>query len=131
MLRRQGALRSADHQAALAFIETAWSLADERPFRLQTLAALGKLISADVIAYCELDRVQHRSLDYVGADEDENDGELFWRIDDEHPPSAATSRPTPTSPRSDSQTSSPGRGCTTHGSTPSGSGPTVSRANSK
>jgi DNA-binding CsgD family transcriptional regulator len=80
-----GALRSRDHQAALEFIETAWSLADERPFTLQTLAALGKLIPSDVIAYCELDRVQHRELDYVAAGEDENDGERFWRIVEEHP----------------------------------------------
>jgi DNA-binding CsgD family transcriptional regulator len=79
------ALRSRDHHAALEFIETAWSLADERPFTLQTLAALGKLIPSDVIAYCELDRVHHRELDYVAADEDESDGELFWQIVEAHP----------------------------------------------
>jgi DNA-binding NarL/FixJ family response regulator len=81
-------LRSRDFRAALEFVETAWALADERAFTLETLEALGELLPADVIAYSELDRVHKRSLEYVGTDEDSDvdDGlEVFWRIVGDHP----------------------------------------------
>lgn len=78
-------LRSCDLRAALEFIEAAWSLADERPFTLETLAALNELIPSDQLAYCELDRVHHREVDYVGTDDGEGDMGSFWRIVDEHP----------------------------------------------
>ncbi|HKO28085.1 MAG TPA: LuxR C-terminal-related transcriptional regulator [Solirubrobacteraceae bacterium] len=78
-------LRSRDLRAALEFIETAWSLADEHAFTLETLAALGELIPSDELAYCHLDRVHRTEVEYVGTDDGEDDGGLFWRIVDEHP----------------------------------------------
>jgi DNA-binding CsgD family transcriptional regulator len=78
-------LRSCDLRAALEFIAAAWSLADERPFTPETLAALNELIPSDLLAYCELDHVHHREVDYVGTDDGEGDIDLFWRIVDEHP----------------------------------------------
>lgn len=78
-------LRSRDLRAALEFVETAWALADERAFTLETLAGLNALIRSDGLAYCEIDRVDGRLLDYVGSDDGDEDGELFWQIIDEHP----------------------------------------------
>jgi DNA-binding CsgD family transcriptional regulator len=80
------ALGSRDLRAALEFVDTAWALAGERPFTLQTLEALGELIPSDIVAYNELDRVHKQTLDYVDTDkDDDDDDELFWRIVDEHP----------------------------------------------
>jgi DNA-binding CsgD family transcriptional regulator len=86
MLARMEALRSRDLHASLGFVETAWALAGERPFTLETIAALQELIPCDFIGYSELDRT-HRRLDYyVGNDEDEDDDDdLFWRIVGELP----------------------------------------------
>jgi DNA-binding CsgD family transcriptional regulator len=82
------ALRSRDLRAALEFVETAWAAADDRAFTDDTIAALGELIAADIVAYCVLDRVRRQEIYYVGTDEDDlgddNDG-LFWRIVDDHP----------------------------------------------
>jgi DNA-binding CsgD family transcriptional regulator len=78
------AVRSRDLRAAVEFVETAWALADERAFTLETLAALNELIPSDTVAYCDLDRVHNRQLDYVGTEEGD-DYDLFWRIVDEHP----------------------------------------------
>lgn len=84
-----GALRSRDLRASLEFVEIAWSLADERAFKLETLAALGELIPADEIGYADLDRVHRETVDYVGTDldgdGDENEDELFWDIVEAHP----------------------------------------------
>jgi DNA-binding CsgD family transcriptional regulator len=88
MFAEMEALHSRDLRAALEFVETAWSLADERAFALQTLVALGVLIQADAIAYCELDRAHQCELDYVATDQDEHGDdelELFWRIVEDHP----------------------------------------------
>jgi DNA-binding CsgD family transcriptional regulator len=78
-------LQSCDLRAALEFVEAAWSLADERAFTLETLAALNELIPSDQLTYCELDRVHHRAVHYVGTDDREGDPDMFWRIVDEHP----------------------------------------------
>jgi DNA-binding CsgD family transcriptional regulator len=74
------ALRSRDIRAALGFIETAWALAGERPFTLETLAALQELIPCDLISYNELDCTHPRIDYYVGNDEDGGDEELFWEV---------------------------------------------------
>ena len=79
------ALCSRDLRAALEFIETAWSLASERAFTLETLAALNELIPSGQLSYTELDRVHHRELNYIGIVDGEDDDDLFWRIVDEHP----------------------------------------------
>jgi DNA-binding CsgD family transcriptional regulator len=78
-------LQSCDLRAALEFIAAAWSLAGERAFTLETLAALNELIPSDLLEYYELDRVDHRVVNCVGSDDGEGDMDLFWRIVDEHP----------------------------------------------
>jgi DNA-binding CsgD family transcriptional regulator len=77
-------LRNADLRSAIAFVEDAWALAGDRPFSLETLAALAQLIPCDSIGYSELDRVRRREIEYVGPD-DGGGGEPFWAIVDEHP----------------------------------------------
>jgi DNA-binding CsgD family transcriptional regulator len=74
------ALRSRDLRAALEFVETAWALAGERPFTLETLAALQELIPCDLIGYNELDCTHPRIDYYVGTDGDGGDEELFWEV---------------------------------------------------
>jgi DNA-binding CsgD family transcriptional regulator len=80
-------LGSRDLRAALEFVETAWALADRRPFPPGTLAALNELIPCDCVGYSDLDRVHRRTLDYVGTDEGDanNDAPPFWSIVDAHP----------------------------------------------
>src|SRR5262245_3777974 len=86
MVAAMEGLRSRDLRQVLEFVETAWAAAGERPFTTETLAALVALVPADLIDYCDLDRVRRCALDYV---EDGNGGggdwELFWQIADEHP----------------------------------------------
>ena len=79
-------LRGRDLRQVLEFVETAWAAAGERPFTAETLAALVELVPADLIDYCDLDRVRRCALDYVEvAPSADDDWELFWRIADEHP----------------------------------------------
>jgi DNA-binding CsgD family transcriptional regulator len=73
-------LRSRDLHAALEFVETAWALAGERPFTLETLAALQELIPCDLIGYNELDCTHERIDYYLGNDGDGGDDELFWEV---------------------------------------------------
>jgi DNA-binding CsgD family transcriptional regulator len=77
-------LRNADLRGAIAFVEDAWALAGDRPFSLETLEALARLIPCDTLGYSDLDRLQRREIEYVGAD-DGGGGEPFWAIIDEHP----------------------------------------------
>ena len=79
-------LRRRDLHQVLDFVETAWAAAGERPFTEETLAALAELIPADLVDYCDLDRVRRCDLDYVEVGQvPDDDWELFWRIADEHP----------------------------------------------
>jgi DNA-binding CsgD family transcriptional regulator len=82
-------LSRSDLRAVLEFVETAWGLAGERPFTSGTLAALKQLVPCDVVAYCELDRLNQRTLEYLDSDDAEGDdggGEgPFWDIVDDHP----------------------------------------------
>jgi len=79
-------LRRRDLHQLLDFVETAWAAAGERPFTEETLAALAELIPADLVDYCDLDRVRRCDLDYVEVGQvPDDDWELFWRIADEHP----------------------------------------------
>lgn len=79
-------LRTHDLRAVLEFIETAWALAGERPFTPETLDALNRLIPSDEVAYCELDHVQQRVIDYIDTNgSDGGDDDVFWAIVDDHP----------------------------------------------
>jgi DNA-binding CsgD family transcriptional regulator len=80
-------LRSRDVRQVLEFVEIAWAVAGERPFTVETLAALVELVPSDLVDYCDLDRVRRCALDYVevGQGGGDDDWELFWRIADVHP----------------------------------------------
>jgi DNA-binding CsgD family transcriptional regulator len=67
----------------LAFVAEAESLGGDQPFTEELLVALGRLVPADWITYCELDRVRRRHLLSVARpgewEEGEDDSDpLFW-----------------------------------------------------
>jgi DNA-binding CsgD family transcriptional regulator len=79
-------LRTRDLRAVLEFVETAWALAGERPFTPETLAALNQLIPSDEVAYCELDHMRKRVVEYMDTNGTDGGGDdLFWAIVDDHP----------------------------------------------
>ncbi len=79
-------LRRSDLKSAIDFIETAWSLAGERPFSVETMYALNRLIPADRFGFTETNCARGEVLDYVGVDPDDGNGaEGFWEIAGRHP----------------------------------------------
>jgi DNA-binding CsgD family transcriptional regulator len=82
-LRALSVLTTRDAQQLLAFVAEAESLGGDRPFTEELLVELGRLVHADWVTYCELDRVRRRHLLSVRRpDEYENDEDdfdpLFW-----------------------------------------------------
>lgn len=77
-------LTRADAERLLDFVAEAENLCGNEPFTGDLLVELGKLVQADWVTYCELDRVRKRNLHHVGRPGDEDDGEsdesdsLFW-----------------------------------------------------
>lgn len=73
-----------DSEQLLQFVGEAGSLGGDEPFTPELLVALGKLVEADDVAYCELDRVRKRDLFYIFRPGDEDDdgfedyGAVFW-----------------------------------------------------
>lgn len=82
-------LRRTDLRAALEFVETAWAVSGARPFAPATLEAMQRLVPCDEVAYCEIDRMRNRTVEYFdtngGHGEDGEEDGLFWRIVDHHP----------------------------------------------
>jgi DNA-binding CsgD family transcriptional regulator len=84
------ALTASDSEQVLRFVAEAEGADREQPFSPELLLELGKLVRADWLTYCELDRVQKRDLLVVDRAGDEVDGEVddavFWDfVIDEHP----------------------------------------------
>jgi DNA-binding CsgD family transcriptional regulator len=77
-------VRAPDLHAVLEFVELAWARAGEQAFPLETLEALARVIPCDSVGYSDLDRLNRRTIEYVGAD-DAGDDALFWDIVGEHP----------------------------------------------
>jgi DNA-binding CsgD family transcriptional regulator len=77
-------VRAPDLQAVLEFVELAWARAGEQAFPLETLEALARVIPCDSVGYSDLDRLNRRTIEYVGTD-DAGDDALFWDIVGEHP----------------------------------------------
>jgi DNA-binding CsgD family transcriptional regulator len=75
----------------LHFIAEAESIGGDQPFAPDLLSELGRLVPADTVMYCELDRVRRRNLLHVDrpAEEDDSlelDDETRWRaLLEEHP----------------------------------------------
>jgi DNA-binding CsgD family transcriptional regulator len=85
------ALARGDAEQLLRFVAEAESIGGDEPFTPDLLAELGRLIPADDVTYCELDRVRRRRLLLVDRPDDEVDGvelddETRWRVLlEEHP----------------------------------------------
>jgi DNA-binding CsgD family transcriptional regulator len=77
-------VRAPDLHAVLEFVEFAWARAGEQAFPLETLEALARVIPCDSVGYSDLDRLNRRTIEYVGTD-DAGDDALFWDIVGEHP----------------------------------------------
>jgi DNA-binding CsgD family transcriptional regulator len=77
-------VRAPDLHAVLEFVELAWARAGEQAFPLDTLEALARVIPCDSVGYSDLDRLNRRTIEYVGTD-DAGDDALFWDIVGEHP----------------------------------------------
>ena len=83
--------QSRDAEQLLRFVAEAESIGGDQPFTPDLLGELGHLVEADVVTYCELDRVRRRNLVYFGRADDgdddlELDDETFWRVLlEEHP----------------------------------------------
>jgi DNA-binding CsgD family transcriptional regulator len=77
-------VRAPDLHAVLEFVELAWARAGEQAFPLETLEALARVIPCDSVGYSDLDRLNRRTIEYVGTD-DAGDDALFWDIVGEHP----------------------------------------------
>jgi DNA-binding CsgD family transcriptional regulator len=80
-------LAARDAERVLRFVAEAEELVDDDPFPPGVLQALGRLVEADGVGYCEQDRVRKRvrlSVDRPGDDWSEPSVE-YWDIADEHP----------------------------------------------
>jgi DNA-binding CsgD family transcriptional regulator len=80
-----------DLEQLLRFIAEAESIGGDQPFAPDLLSELGRLVPADTVLYCELDRVRRRTLLHVDRPDDEDDNldlddETRWRaLLEEHP----------------------------------------------
>jgi DNA-binding CsgD family transcriptional regulator len=85
------ALATRDAERLLRFVADAESIGGDQPFTPELLVELGRLVPADWVLYCELDRVRHRArlrVDRTGDEEDavEIDHDVAWRaMLEEHP----------------------------------------------
>jgi len=86
-------LAARDAERVLRFVAEADELGGDHPFTPRVLEALGELVPADEVNYCELDRVRQRAGYWVtrpGEEVDEPDlGVSYWDIAAEHPVCAA------------------------------------------
>ena len=78
-------------RSSCSFIAEAESIGGDQPFTPELLVELGRLVPADDVTYCELDRVRRRRLLIVDRPDDEDGGvelddETRWRVLlEEHP----------------------------------------------
>jgi DNA-binding CsgD family transcriptional regulator len=89
LLRAVPVLATRDAERLLGFVAEVESLGGDQPFTNDFLAGLDHLVTADVLAYNELDRVRRRNLLLaVWPDEDDDDEEVSdedWELMLEHP----------------------------------------------
>jgi DNA-binding CsgD family transcriptional regulator len=82
-------LATRDAEQLLRFIAEAESIGGDQPFTPDLLVELGRLVPADEVGYCEIDRVRRRSLlnvDDWPDDREPPDDETLWRVLlEEHP----------------------------------------------
>ena len=92
-------LSATDTERLLRFVGDAHAVTDGQPFTPQVLVELGRLVEADWVTYCELNRVRRRLLCSVGragddySGEEEIDPQVFWQVVvEEHPVCVAHQR---------------------------------------
>jgi DNA-binding CsgD family transcriptional regulator len=80
-------LAGRDGERVLRFVAASGDLGGDDPFTPEVLEELGKLVRADWVSYCELDRVRQRIRRMVVRCGDEHDEEpvSYWEIAAEHP----------------------------------------------
>ena len=80
-------LAQRDAERVLRFVADAEELADEHAFTPEVLEELGKLVPADEVSYCELDRVRKRIRLCItrAGDEGMEPPVSYWEISREHP----------------------------------------------
>jgi len=83
-------LSARDAERVLRFVAAAEERGGDEPFTPDVLGELGKLVEADGVEYCELDRVRRRGLHRVARTGDSTeppvDLELdYWKLEDEDP----------------------------------------------
>ena len=83
-------LSRGDAERLLGFVAEAERVDEDQPFSSELLVELGRLVEADWVTYCELDRVRRRTLLNVlrAGDEEDDDApgeDVFWEIVMEHP----------------------------------------------
>jgi DNA-binding CsgD family transcriptional regulator len=87
------ALTASDAEQILRFVAGAESAGGDQVLSPDLLVELGKLIDADWVSYCELDRVRKKDLFYAcrpGEETHEGDPDLYWAfVNAEHPICAA------------------------------------------
>lgn len=79
------ALTRGDGERLLRFVAEAEGPGGDQAFTPELLGEVGRLVEADAIAYCELDRVRRRELFYVERSPDDEpdidvDPAVFWDI---------------------------------------------------
>jgi DNA-binding CsgD family transcriptional regulator len=76
-----------DAERVLRFVAVAEELGGDEPFTPEVLEELGRLVEADWVYYCELDRVRGRGRHLVGrrSDTDVEPQVSYWEIAGEHP----------------------------------------------
>jgi DNA-binding CsgD family transcriptional regulator len=81
------ALTARDAEGVLRFLSEAAQVGGDDPFTEDVLEEFRKLVPADGVYYCELDRVRQRQRHYVGipGDDDVEIEVPYWEIAAEHP----------------------------------------------
>lgn len=80
-------LAARDAERVLRFVAAAEELGGDEPFTPEVLEELGRLVEADWVSYCELDRVRRRGRHLTGRPGDEHveSPVSYWDIAAEHP----------------------------------------------
>jgi DNA-binding CsgD family transcriptional regulator len=85
-------LTKGDSERLLRFVAEAQAAEEDQPFTPEFLVELGRLVEADWVTYCELDRVRLRPRCNIGRAGDDYSGEeeiaphVFWQVViEEHP----------------------------------------------
>jgi hypothetical protein len=84
--RSSALLTARDAERVLRFVDRAADVGRDEPFPKEVLVELRRLVPADGVAYCELDRVRERVRHLAVVPDQHNEvGVTYWDIAAEHP----------------------------------------------